>query len=162
MSLDLYLRSKTPRRTSGTGVFVRKNGQNVELKTIEEVKEHFPDADLSEIEERLYETCDIFDRNITHNLTTMASNVQCGSSDYDLYKLLWRPDENGFEKVTFEYRDLVSDGLAYMLSNRASLEQFNPSNGWGSYESLLNFVIEYCKALSVWDGNEEWIIHAWR
>lgn len=49
MSLDLYITSKTPIRKRGTGVFVRENGQTVELKTMEEVRSHFPDADLSHI-----------------------------------------------------------------------------------------------------------------
>jgi len=49
MSLDLYITSKTPIRKRGTGVYVRENGQTVELKTMEEVRSHFPDSDLSHI-----------------------------------------------------------------------------------------------------------------
>ena len=40
MSLDVYLTEITPIKKKGTGVFIRKNGQTVEL-TIEEVKEKF-------------------------------------------------------------------------------------------------------------------------
>lgn len=46
MSLDLYIYSRRPVRHQGTGVFVRDNGQTRELKTIDEVQYHFPDADL--------------------------------------------------------------------------------------------------------------------
>ena len=49
MSLDLYIYSRRPVRHQGTGVFVRDNGQTRELKTIDEVQQHFPDADLSDI-----------------------------------------------------------------------------------------------------------------
>ena len=153
MSLDLYLTTSTPRPHKGTGVYVRENGANVELQTLEEVREHFPDADLDAITEQTTETNYLFDRNITHNLTRMADKVPCG--DYTLYDLLWRPDEHGFTHVTNEYRSLVNSALPYFLANRADLEQYNPSNGWGSYDSLLDFLFEYCKALSQWDGIEK-------
>ena len=49
MSLDIYIYSHRPVRHQGTGVFIRDNGQTRELKTIDEVRQHFPDADLSDI-----------------------------------------------------------------------------------------------------------------
>lgn len=65
MSLDVYLTERIPIKKKCTGVFIRKNGQTVEL-TIEEVKEKFPDA---EVEENEFETSEVFNYNITHNLT---------------------------------------------------------------------------------------------
>ena len=78
MSLDVYLTEITPIKKKGTGVFIRKNGQTVEL-TIEEVKEKFPDA---EVEENEFETSEVFNYNITHNLTEMAN-----AFDLDFEKL---------------------------------------------------------------------------
>lgn len=59
MSLDLYIRSKTPVCKRGTGVYIRENGKTRELKTVAEVKEYFPDADLSDIKMQEYETNDL-------------------------------------------------------------------------------------------------------
>ena len=50
MSLDLYITSKTPVRKRGTGVYVRENGKTRELRTLNEVIDHFPDADVSHIQ----------------------------------------------------------------------------------------------------------------
>ena len=49
MSLDLYIKTNAPVIKRGTGVYVREDGKNRELKTMAEVQEHFPDADLSHI-----------------------------------------------------------------------------------------------------------------
>ena len=96
MSLDLYITSKTPIRKRGTGVYVRENGQTVELKTMEEVRSHFPDADLSHISVHEYEDGDFWHGNITHNMNEMASEVPIEGVELTLYDLLWRPDEHGF------------------------------------------------------------------
>ena len=37
MGLDLYIKSKTPIKKRGTGVYVRENGKTRELKTVAEV-----------------------------------------------------------------------------------------------------------------------------
>gem|GEM_PF-6049046 len=47
MSLDLHIITPEPVIKHGTGVYVRENGQTLELKTMEEVRAHFPDKDLS-------------------------------------------------------------------------------------------------------------------
>ena len=72
MSLDLYIKSRRLVRHRGTGVFVRDNGQTRELKTLAEVREHFPDADLTDVHVTDYEDDELFHANLTHNLTEMA------------------------------------------------------------------------------------------
>ena len=47
--------------------------------------------------------------NITHNLNTMAENVPV-SDTLDLYKVLWRPDENNL-LLTDEIWPLVEEGI---------------------------------------------------
>lgn len=70
--------------------------------------------------------------NITHNLNEMAEAA-------DIYKCLWRPDENCIEKA-HQMIEPLSAGLADLLANPAKYKQFNPENGWGSYEGLVSFV----------------------
>ena len=114
MSLDLYIRSRHPVKHRGTGVFIRDNGQTRELKTIEEVKAHFPDADTSDIDIREWEDDELFHCNMTHNLTKMASHVPIEGTDgavtlprdyerdkpafnpepLSSYNLLWHPETN--------------------------------------------------------------------
>lgn len=118
MSLDLYLKSSKPVRHRGTGVFVRENGCTRELKTLDEVKAHFPDADLSDVKVYDYEDDELLHINLTHNLTTMASHVPIDGTDgvmalprdYEknkpdfkpepltAYNLLWHPETNPLMK----------------------------------------------------------------
>lgn len=162
MSLDLYLTSKIKRQYVGTGVFIRENGTTKELQTIEDVKAHFPDADTSEIKERMYETCEVFSKNITHNLGEMARHVLCDDGLHTLYEMMWRPEEHGFDVVNEKYRMNIAECLSFMLIHRKELEQYNPENGWGSYDTLLKFVMEYSEELSRWDGEETLEIYASR
>ena len=114
MSLDLSIRSHEPVKHRGTGVFVRDNGQTRELKTIEEVKAHFPDTDTNDIKIREWEDDELFHCNMTHNLTKMASHVPIEGTDgvvtlprdferdkpefkpepLSAYNLLWHPETN--------------------------------------------------------------------
>jgi hypothetical protein len=145
MSLDLTIYSPIPIKKSGTGVYVRDGGMNKEL-SLEEVKAWFPGRDLSDIQTSTYETDELWSGNITHNLGEMAShvNLECGKT---LYDLLWRPDENGFNIVTKEYRNFIFEALEKLESSRDILESYNPSNGWGSYDALLNFTRSLCESL---------------
>lgn len=110
MSLDLYIKSSRPLRHRGTGVFVRENGATRELKTLAEVKEHFPDADLNDIHVTDYEVDELFHCNMTHNLTEMASHIPIAGTEgicalprfaddptdkpLSAYNLLWHPETN--------------------------------------------------------------------
>lgn len=78
---------------------------------------------------------DVWDTNITHNLTEMADAA-------NLYKVMWRPQEIGVSKAS-EAIPFLLDGIEKLINNRESLEELNPSNGWGSYEGLLNCTTEY-------------------
>lgn len=130
MSLDLYIKSRRPVRHRGTGVYVRKNGMTRELETIEEVREHFPDADLSNVHAYDYEDNTLFHMNLTHNLTEMASHVPIGDTDGHLtlpqdferdkpdfqprplsaYNLLWHPETNPLLEQTVLHCKDEADG----------------------------------------------------
>ena len=161
MSLDLYIKAKTPVRKRGTGVYVRENGQTVELKTMEEVKAHFPDADLSHFKVYEYEDENFWHGNITHNMGKMASKVPIEGTELTLYDLLWRPDEHGIETAGSPgYREWVLKGYHYLRGHREKLIPFNPENGWGNYEQLLEFTLDFFQHLVTVE--DELRIHASR
>ena len=74
---------------------------------------------------------EVYEANITHNLTQMASEA-------GLYEILWRPTENGFKYARSIINDLEA-GLDRLKANPEHFKQFNPKNGWGNYELLVEF-----------------------
>jgi len=70
--------------------------------------------------------------NITHNLGAMASEA-------GIYRALWRPEENGFEKAG-QIIDTLRAGLADLKARPGHFEQFNAPNGWGKYKHFVPFV----------------------
>jgi hypothetical protein len=76
---------------------------------------------------------DIDSFNVTHNLGAMAS--ACG-----LYEPLWRPDEY-YPKpnIARDLIDPVRSGLTNLLSDPDHYRTFNPENGWGDYDVLVDF-----------------------
>lgn len=156
MSLDLYIESKTKVSRRGTGVFVRDGGVTRELETIDEVRRHFPDSNISEIESRMYEATTFWHGNITHNLVAMAN--ECKHDGITLYQLLWGPDENGFENPSDRYTKLVFGCYMELLGNRDHYEIWNPENGWGSYDLLLKFTKSFLDALMSIENYEDYKI----
>lgn len=161
MSLDLHITSKSPIRKRGTGVYVRENGQTFELKTMEEVRSHFPDADLSHISVYEYEDDNFWHGNITHNMNEMASEVPIEGTELTLYDLLWRPDEHNIASAGSPgYREYVLKGYLYLRAHKAELLRLNPDNGWGNYDQLLAFTLDFLQHLLAADDDFE--IHASR
>ena len=123
---------------------MRENGRTVDLRTMEEVRKHFPDSDLSDISEYEYVDEDYWHGNITHNMTGMAGHVPVGGSSLTLYDLLWHPEEHGFLMAGSPgYRDGVLHGYLYLREHRESLIKYNPENGWGDYGLLLGFTEDF-------------------
>ena len=85
----------------------------------------------------------VFDRNITHNLAEMA--VEAG-----VYEALWRSEG----KKASEIAPLLKEGLEKLTTNPAKFKKLNPSNGWGSYDSLVEFVKEALIACSEYPDGE--------
>lgn len=128
MSLDITLKSTEPITKSGTGVFIRINGQNKEL-TKEEVKEKWPNHTP---EESIYQTNEVYSANITHNLIYMAQEA-------GIYRELWRPEEIGIKKAR-ELTKPLSQALHELKSNPERFKALNPKNGWGTYEGFVEFL----------------------
>lgn len=78
---------------------------------------------------------DVYDTNITHNLTKMASEA-------GIYEALWRPEEEGWHKAG-EIVEVLERGLADLKARPEYFEQFNAPNGWGLYEHFVPFVERY-------------------
>lgn len=89
----------------------------------------------------------VFSYNITHNLGKMASEVKL-SNGLSLYDVMWRPDEHGL-KYAKDISELLDEGWNILLAEPNRFIQFNPENGWGSYEGLEKFVYKYRNAC--WD-----------
>jgi hypothetical protein len=79
-----------------------------------------------------------YEDNITHNLGGMASEA-------GLYKYLWRPEEVE-AKIAKDIIPRLENGLVELLKHPEYYKSLNPSNGWGHYEGLVDFVRGYLKA----------------
>ena len=90
----------------------------------------------------------VYSENITHNLGAMAREVKL-SNAMTLYDVLWRPDEHNL-KLAKDIADLLDEGWNILLLKPTHFITFNPSNHWGSYEGLCNFVYKYRNAC--WDN----------
>ena len=91
----------------------------------------------------------VYSGNITHNLGAMAGAVVL-SNGMTLYQVLWRPDEQQGLKFARDIVDLLDEGWNILLSDPEKYKQFNPENGWGSYDGLEKFVYNYRNAC--WDN----------
>jgi hypothetical protein len=93
---------------------------------------------------------EVFERGITHNLVPMAKEA-------NLYNALWRGNE-----IANCAEDLISpltEGLAKLKSNPEYFKQYNPSNGWGTYEDLIEYTEKYLQACKRFPDA---IINIWR
>lgn len=84
---------------------------------------------------------DIDSFNVTHNLGAMAR--ACG-----LYEPLWRPEEHFPEpNIARDLIDPVRYGLSVLLADPTHYRTFDPENGWGNYDILVEFVTDVLNAL---------------
>ena len=101
---------------------------------------HWNDGEQSSHEEEYYSD------NITHNLNIMAEAA-------DIYAYLWYPEE-----VDVQYaEDLIeplTKGLAKLKYDPEYYMIFNPKNGWGTYERLVEFVENYLIACKEYPNYE--------
>ena len=138
MSLDVYLTvvSDAPKGEPRDAIFIRKGGATVEITRAEWNLLRPGQEPVTAIVRD--EPSLIYEANITHNLTIMASAAE-------IYKHLWRPEEIGIAKA----RQLIEPlklALGKLLADPEHFRQLNPSNGWGTYEGLVEFVRGYIAA----------------
>lgn len=146
MSLDIYIISPTPIKKKSTGIWVRDGGKTRELSKAE-AQERYPGADIQEIE---IETTEFWHGNITHNLAKMAREckIECDPKHegLSLYDLLWR-DEYPWEFCHLEYTQCLMACLVCLTDEPERFKQYNPENGWGDYEQLVEFTKSFIHAL---------------
>lgn len=139
MSLDFYLEEdRLITVVSDKTIPIRVNGETKNI-TPEEYNEMFPGRQPISLD-AVQETNEVFSKNITHNLGKMAGKA-------GIYDVLWRPDENGYERAESIIEPLEK-GIDKLKNDPEHFKQFNPSNGWGDYEGLLRFaedVLAACK-----------------
>lgn len=91
--------------------------------------------DISLTEVRL--TC-IFDANYTHNVTPMWHLAGCYEALYESHG-----------KQAREVLPAIHDALHRMRGNPAAYIKLNPKNGWGSYDTAVEWLaklyVEFCK-----------------
>ena len=85
---------------------------------------------------------EVFWKNITHNLNVMATAA-------GIYKELWRPDEINITHA-HQLIEPLTTGLSKLILGKEMFLQYNPSNGWGSYDTLVTFVREYLEACKLY------------
>jgi hypothetical protein len=86
----------------------------------------------------------VWEYNITHNVNKMAMQVQLGGG-LTLYEVLWRPDEHGMKFARDISQHLIR-GFETLKADPEYFKKWNPENGWGSYDGLVQFVAQYRNA----------------
>jgi hypothetical protein len=81
---------------------------------------------------------DGYDCNITHNLTDMAA-------EGGIYKLLWRPEENGIKNAG-QLIEPLRKAIADMEAEPARFKVHNAPNGWGLYKHFLPWLVNLLDA----------------
>jgi hypothetical protein len=81
---------------------------------------------------------EVYEANITHNLNKMADEA-------GIYECLWQPKENGITHAKQIIEPLAA-GLTLLVTEKRRFEQFNPPNGWGSWEGFVPWCASYLQA----------------
>ena len=142
MSLDVYLEIDQEVQHDAK-IYVREEGTIREL-TCQEWDEGFPGQEPVIVQENADQ--EVFSANITHNLNKMASEA-------GIYQPLWRPEELEITLAS-QLIDPLEQGLELLKSDPARFKIFNPENGWGTYEGLINFVSSYLLACREWPNGK--------
>jgi len=150
MSLDVWLMLENgdPVHEPVPRIFIRRDGRQMEISRAEwdELNpEREPVTTMATTEG------EVFSANITHNLGGMAD--QCG-----LYTPMWRPEELGITRAE-QLIEPLEAGLKCLRLKRDELQAFNPKNGWGDYEGLVEFTESYLIACCKWPQAE---VKTWR
>lgn len=134
MSLTVYLEGESLKEVEGDGIFIRKDGQTIEIP-IEEWHTLCPGQEPVTVKKN-EQTNIYYHANITHNLGNMADEA-------DIYKYLWRPEECEDIKKAGDLVQPLLKGLIMMLAQRERFETYNPKNGWGDYNTFVTWISKY-------------------
>lgn len=140
MSLDVYLIDASqavfvPEGDKSRDIFIREDGQTKEL-TVDEWNERYPGRRIETTSESALK--ELYWRNITHNLAKMAKEAE-------IYKEVWRPDENGIDRA-IQLIIPLTRGIRTLKADPERFRKLEPSNGWGNYSALVAFLEDYLAA----------------
>ena len=106
--------------------------------------------DLTEGDKSAFHEEEYWSANITHNLGNMADHipVKLNGIETTLYYICWRPEEirPAIKVNTDTVLEGLMQGIAYMLTNRKELLQYEAPNGWGTYNGFMKFLLNYKQA----------------
>ena len=142
MSLDVYLTADFPALApqGGSGIFVRRNGQTVEM-TRDEWDRAFPGQEPVVVTAEADVDTGVYSANITHNLGKMADEA-------GIYTHLWHPENLPYQPVkAHELVAPIEAGLALMKAEPERFKKHNSPNGWGLYEHFIPWIERYLAAL---------------
>lgn len=134
MSLDVYLTVEGSPAVKKNQIFIREAGATVAV-TREEWDKRFPGREPVMC---TTEDSEVYEANITHNLSTMAEAA-------GIYECLWSPGHAGVTKAS-QLIGPLTDGLMRLQIDPERFEAMNPKNGWGDYDGLVRFVADYLEA----------------
>jgi hypothetical protein len=81
---------------------------------------------------------EVYWSNITHNLSSMAKAA-------DVEQACWDPEKIGITKAS-QLAPFLQAGLEKLKANPATFKIYEDSNGWGTYENLVEWLEAYLKA----------------
>jgi hypothetical protein len=81
---------------------------------------------------------EVWEGNVTHNLTEMADAA-------GIYEAIWRPERLGITKAK-QLIEPLTVGLAVLEADPPAFRKHNAPNGWGMYEHFVTFVKRYLTA----------------
>ena len=152
MSLDVYLELQGQPHVPDDEphIFVREDGQTKQISR-EEWDARYPGQEPIAVQHSGEDNATVYTANITHNLNTMAQEA-------GIYEALWRPEEIG---ITYAVQlvPLLRDGLLLLLDAPQRFQAYTPSNGWGTYHGLVDFVRDY---LAACERYPDATVHVWR
>jgi len=94
----------------------------------------------------------LYEANYTHNITAMAREA-------GLYECIWCPEDHTSFPVAGALIGPLREGLLRMREDPERFTALNPENGWGSYDTFLDWVDRYLHACT---EHPKASIHTWR
>jgi hypothetical protein len=139
MSLWVHLYIVSSSDLPVSGILVRENGQTVEI-TEEEWERRNPGVTPYRI--TTPHTMTVWELNVTHNLVPMARAL-------GVYEAIWCPEDIGCSQA-WGILPMLRDAYHTLRADREDYRSYEPGNGWGTVEGMLDVLSEYLRACAQW------------
>ena len=125
---------------TSSGILVRKNGQTVEI-TEEEWDRNYPGVTPYVIQTEPH-TMTVWELNVTHNLVPMARAL-------GVYEAIWCPEDIGCSQA-WGILPMLRDAYHTLRADREDYRSYEPGNGWGTVEGMIDVLSDYLRACVQW------------